>query len=257
MSDANNTGPEQPDAASYFPRGLSQPENGFKFSADALLLSCFLPEAAKGSLLDLGTGCGVVALGALLRTPSLRHALGVDNDAEMVAAATANGRRLGQSERFLARLQDVREIRRTEAVAPESFDLVVLNPPYRTPGHGRMSAGEQVRRARFETEAGLDAFLDAASYAVCNKGSVCMVHLAERLCDVFEKLRVRRLEPKRLLAVHGKHGDKAKLIFVESRKNGRPGLTVEQGLTMYSGQGEHSRLTQQALSFCPFVSCNA
>ncbi len=256
MSDRDERNSSYLESASYFPRGLLQPENGFKFSADALLLSCFLPQPARATLLDLGTGCGVVALGALLRSDALQSAVGLDSSEAMVAAATENGRTLGQDHRFQALHLDVREIRQTGAIAPESFDLIALNPPYRIPGSGRESEEELIRRARFETTADLADFLDAAAYAVRNKGIVCMVHLAERLCDILETLRTRRLEPKRILAVHGKQGDRAKLVLVEARKNGRQGLSLE-GLTMYSGQGEQSRLTQQALSFCPFLECNA
>ena len=212
---------------------------------------------AKATLLDLGTGCGVVALGTLLRSETLQRALGCDKDADMVAAANENGRRLGQSGRFEARQLDIRNIRTAADIAPESFDLVALNPPYRVPGCGRTPDSEQVRQARFETQADLADFLDAAAYAVRNKGIVCMVHLAERLCDVLWELRARKLEPKRLLPVYGKEGDKARLLLVEARKNGRQGLTMENGLTMYSGQGADSRLTQQALAFCPYLKCNA
>ncbi len=257
MSDKVNLSAGRSDPAAYFPRGLSQPENGFKFSTDALLLACFIPVTAKATLLDLGTGCGVVALGALLRSKKLQRAVGCDKDADMVDAAMENGRRLGQDQRFEPLRLDVRNIRESAAIEPESFDLVALNPPYRIPGCGRVPDSEQVRQARFETQADLAAFLDAAAYAVRNKGIVCMVHLAERLCDVLGELRRRKLEPKRLLPVHGKAGDTAKLLLVEARKNGRQGLAMEGGLTLYSGQGAESRLTRQALSFCPFLKCNA
>lgn len=260
MSDTGGRTPERPHPATpadWFPRGLSQPENSFKFSTDALLLACFLPQAANAGLLDLGTGCGVVALGALLRSNALKNALGIDKDPDMIAAAAENGRRLGQNQRFQTLQLDVRNVRGASEIGPESFDLVALNPPYRLLGHGRVPERGQIRQARFETEAGLPDFLDAAAYAVRNKGTVCMVHLAERLCDVLGALRARRLEPKRLLAVHGKQGGNAKLLLVEARKNGRPGLAMESALTLYSGQGTESRLTQQALAFCPFLECNA
>ena len=60
-----------------FPAGLEQPAGSFRFSSDALLLADFalessLPENAVFA--DLGTGCGVVALGVLRRRARWRGA---------------------------------------------------------------------------------------------------------------------------------------------------------------------------------------
>jgi len=46
-----------------------------------------------------------------------------------------------------------------------------------------------------------------------------------------------RLEPKRLRMVHSREGEEARLILVEGRKNGKPGLVVEPPLVVYAGEG--------------------
>ena len=74
--------PAMPDVTAArlaFPRGLEQPDTA-TVSLDSLLLACFAtPEGSgpgrvlgKRPGLDLGTGCGVVGLGLLLRRPDAR-----------------------------------------------------------------------------------------------------------------------------------------------------------------------------------------
>jgi tRNA1Val (adenine37-N6)-methyltransferase len=60
------------------------------------------------------------------------------------------------------------------------------------------------------------------------------------------------LEPKRIKPVYGKAGEPAKIILVEARKNGGPGLAVEPPLTLYEG----GKLTGAALEYCPRLGCN-
>ena len=90
-----------------------------------------------------------------------------------------------------------------------------------------------------------------------NRASLHLVHLAERLADVFEALRRVRLEPKRLRLVQPRVGTPASQALVEARKNSRPGLSVEPPLTLYGPDAQVPALTADALAFCPFLACNA
>lgn len=246
-------------ARQRFPRGLIQPEQGFRFGADALLLACFAASLPGRRVLDLGTGCGPVGLGlALADAETPRTVLGLDKDPAMVAAATANACALGLADRFAARLLDVRELcSRPDVVAAETMDLVVANPPYRHPGSGRRPPSPGRDAARFETDGGLEAFADAAAYALVNTGRFACVHLAERLSHVMAVLAARNLEIKRLLPIAPRGDAPARQLLVLARKNGRPGLRLDPPLALYEGEGPQTRLTPRALRFCPFLGCNA
>jgi len=245
-------------ARQAFPRGLAQPETGFRFGADALLLACFAAGLPGGRVLDCGTGCGPAGLGLLLaRDDKGTLVVGLDKEPAMVAAATENADRLGLADRFAARLLDVRDIRRDAATAAESFDLVLANPPYRHPDSGRRPADKGRDAARFETDGGLAAFTAAAAYALKNQGLLALVYLAERLGHVMATLAAHRLEIKRLLPVAPRAGAPAGQLLLVARKNGRPGLRLEAPLVLYEGHGVKTRLTGAALDFCPFLACNA
>ncbi len=239
----------------HFPRGLAQPEQGYRFAADSLLLACY-PRPSEGDrFLELGTGCGAVSLGMLLMNQvSGLRGTGVDRDPEMVRDAEANAARLGLSERFRPEELDVRFVRESRLIRPESFDLVLVNPPYRSPEQGRQSPVEAENAARVERNAGLEDFLRAAAYALKNKGLLELVFLAERLPYLMGALAVSRLEPKRMRLVHGRRERKASQVLVEARKNGGEGLAAEPPLILYSG--DKGGLSDEALRFCPFLECN-
>lgn len=245
-------------ARQSFPRGLAQPEGGFRFGADALLLACFAAQVPGKRALDLGTGCGPAGLGLLLaRNDRETTVLGLDKDPAMVEAARQNADRLGLTDRFTARLLDVREIRGNEETPAASFDLVLANPPYRHPGSGRRPEDLLRDAARFETDGGLAAFAAAASHVLADKGRFICVHLAERLAHVIALLAANNLETKRILPVAPRRDAPAKQILVLARKNGRPSLRLDAPLALYEGTGTDTRLSDAALRFCPFLACNA
>lgn len=241
-----------------FPRGLRQPEDGFRFGTDALLLASYAAALPGKRVLDLGTGCGPAGLGLLLsRDDPDTRVLGLDRDPAMVDAARENARNLGLADRFAASLGDVRDIRANPELPPESFDLVMANPPYRHPGSGRRPTSTGRDQARFESEGDLPAFAAAAAFALVNGGWLALVHLAERLSHIIATLTVNRLEIKHLLPVCPRAGAPAKQLLLAARKNGRPGLRLEPSLVLYHGTGRNTRLCQEVIQFCPFLACNA
>jgi len=86
------------------------------------------------------------------------------------------------------------------------------------------------------------------------------IHLPEHLHRLLDGLGKVNLTPKRLRMVHP-HVDKpARLLLLEARKEGNPGLLVEPPLSLYhreciDGEIVH-HTTREALDFCPFLACN-
>ena len=76
------------------------------------------PISSGGTMLDVGTGTGILAMAALLF--GARRAVGIDNDPEAVRAAQANCRLNDLSSRMAVSGRDLKEIGNT-------FDLVTAN----------------------------------------------------------------------------------------------------------------------------------
>lgn len=239
-------------ARADFPRGLSQPDTGFRFSMDALLLAGFAGRAGQGRVVDLGTGCGVVGLALALNHPDF-FVTGLDLDPAMLGHARINAARLGLAGRFGLVRSDVR---RPGGLLPESMDLVVANPPYRDMGTGRVCPDKHKTTARFEDQAGLIDFARAAAFFLGNRKSCCLIHLAERVDHVLAALSSCRLRPKEILFIHPLADRPARLVLVRAVKNGGVGLTVRPPLVVHEERGSQTVLTRQILDFCPCLACN-
>jgi tRNA1Val (adenine37-N6)-methyltransferase len=231
-----------------------QPENGYRFSLDPLLLAAFARPKKDARLADLGTGCGVAALAALLLHSKIDEATGLDLDPAMIEAANANAELLELGGRFQAQRTDMRKIR--GALPPESIQIALANPPYRKLGTGQTCLNSEKDRARFEAHAELEDFLSAASWLLANRGSLAIVYPADRLADLILGCQKKKLVPKRLRLVHSRVDEPARLVLMEAVKNAGAGLTAEPPLILYEGRGDDTRLTGQALTFCPFLAKN-
>ncbi len=209
---------------------LYQSRAGYRFSLDAVLLADFSDTGRAEKVADLGAGNGVVSLILAYRNPALTIT-GIEFQAVMVARARRNARLNGFDDRVAMVQGDVRNIAVT--AKPASFDLVVCNPPYRKPSSGRVSANEERKIARHETNGTLDDFLHAAAYLLANHGRLTVIYLAARLTDLLYGMRGVGLEPKRLKMIHSSARVSASLVLVEGVKGGRNGVEVLAPLVIY------------------------
>lgn len=196
----------------------AQYRQGYRFSADAVLAARFCRTGPADRILDLGCGSGIIGLILAFRHPEVR-VTGLEVQEELARLAEENSRRNGLEARVSVIHGSLRAI--GDLVAPETFDLVVSNPPYRKPGSGRLSPTDQRARARHEIDASLSEVVRAAAFAVKNRGRVVLVYPAARLMTLSAALRDARLEPKRLQVVYGyPESPEASLVLVEAIKNG-------------------------------------
>ena len=113
---------------------LYQPRRGYRFSVEAVLLARFAAARTAARVLELGAGCGVVAVIVAARLRP-REVVAVEIQPALAALiernAALNG--LGMVRAVCADLRS----RRALGAAPGGFDLVLANPPFRARASGR------------------------------------------------------------------------------------------------------------------------
>jgi tRNA1Val (adenine37-N6)-methyltransferase len=215
---------------------IRQPEQGYRFSIDALLLADFarLPDGA--AVADLGTGCGVIPLLLARREPTATF-VGFESNPGMAALARENAAANGFGDRIEVTADDVLEVRSHYPVS--SFDVVVSNPPFRSSRSGRISPHPGRDAARHETTAGIGEFLSAAKYLVKPSGRIFFIHHPSRLAEFVHSAAKLKLSILRMRMVHGTLQAVAKMLLVELAKGSRADVTVEAPLIVYGEDGEY------------------
>ncbi|WP_432821837.1 tRNA1(Val) (adenine(37)-N6)-methyltransferase [Trichloromonas sp.] len=212
---------------------IIQKKDGYRFSLDPVLLCGFARVGVGESVADLGTGSGVIPLLLARRTEAARIT-GVEIQPELADRARRSLVLNGLQERVTIVEGDLRELR--GCLEPQSFEVVLSNPPYRRGGSGRTAPVAERAAARHELAGGLDDFLAAAAYLLKQGGRFYIIYLAERLAELLAAMARQRVEPKRLRCVHSRQGEEARMVLVEGRRNGRPGMRVETPLYVYDGE---------------------
>ncbi len=212
----------------------AQHKDGYRFSVDAVLLGHFVEPTPGSTVLDLGSGCGVISLILAHRHPAITITC-LELQTDLLALIQRNIITNDLESRLYAQHGDVAQI--DKVVDPESVDLVVCNPPYGEVATGRLSQGSEQAIARHEVRGKVVDFVRAAAFAVKNKGRVAFVFPASRLAFLINALKSVRLEPKRLQVVHSYPAGPGKLVLVEAVKNGGEELQVLPPFFIYDSPG--------------------
>ena len=201
---------------------LIQPQGGYRFSVDPLLL-CDFAGSDDGAIIDLGTGCGVIAL-IMARKSAGASVTGVEFREDAARLAVRNAALNGLSGRVSVVAADILDLAGRFPVS--SFDLVLANPPFRRRGTGKISPRSGRDTARHESTAGLADFLAAARYLVRPSGRICLVYHVSRLAELVTTAAELKLSLLRLQFVHGGPGDPARMILLELAKGRSRELAV-------------------------------
>jgi len=214
---------------------ILQKKDGYRFSIDALLLARFVQPRRTDRVIDLGTGCGVIPLILLFRREA-QKVIGVEIQPALAEIARRNAALNRFVNRFPIWEKDLKTLRPKSGQG--NFDLVLTNPPYRKVGSGRVNPEGEKAVARHELNATLTDVLRTASFLLKPRGRLCLIYPASRAPELIQAIGRFHLEPKRLQFVHSHHQDKARLLLVEARKEGRAQAQVLPPFFLYESTGE-------------------
>ena len=210
------------------------------FTLDSVLIGDFVKINRKSKkILDIGTGCGVIAL--ILANRSKAEIVGVELQEIMADIAKENVQKNELGDRLKIKQGDIKNYR--EIFKRDEFDVVVTNPPYfEFKGNiNQINDLDQLAKARHNVDLSLGEIVEASAFVLKNGGSFNMVFRVERLVEVFEIMRKYRLEPKRLVNVFTKRDGESKICLIEGIKDGEKGLKVENPNFVYEEKCKRSQ----------------
>ena len=176
-----------------------QPEWGYRFTEDALVLARFVDLAGARRAADFGAGCGVVGLSVLTggRAPALERLFFVEI-APGSAAALALNLALHRPRAGVALELLQADWRR---LTPDDFggrlDYVFANPPYFPRRSGRPSARPEVEAARREIHGGLAELVDSLARVLRPGGRAALMLPPRRRAELEDCLAVRGFKVRR------------------------------------------------------------
>ncbi len=215
---------------------LRQPADGYRAAIDPVLLAAATPACADDLVADLG--CGVASAGlCLLRRVSQVRVFGLELQPLLARLGAENARLNGMDDQLTVHLGDISSP--PPVFEAGGFDHVMMNPPYLDPAAARLSQDEARRIATVEGEVGLADWVGEALRLLPAKGSLTLIHRAERLDEIlsllsgdFGHLTVLPLWPHRTQA--------AKRVIVQARKGSGAPLRLLPGLVLHEADGSYS-----------------
>ncbi len=225
---------------------IYQAKSGYRFSLDALLLADFPALKSCKSILELGAGSGVISLLLALKYPKA-CVTGVEIQESLYRRAARNAEVNNLSDRVSFVHADLREL--PGKFSAGSFELCVMNPPFRKPGTGRISPGDERAAARHELKGGIEEAIKTARIMLKNRGRLCVVYHPERLSELVTLMKAHSLEPKRLRFIHSHTKDEARMVLIEAVKDGAPGLKTLPPLFVYAKEKEYTAEMREFYGF--------
>lgn len=212
---------------------LSQPTRGYRAAIDPVFLAAAVPAVAGETVLDAGSGAGAAALCLAARVPGCR-VVGVEIDPAFAAMARDNAAENGFADRVDIRMGDLAAGLPPD-IEPASVHHAMANPPHLDPARG--TAPSSGRVARVEGRVGLANWIAFLLAAVRPRGTVTIIHRADRLDDVLFALR-GRAGGVIVYPLWPKLGWSAKRVIVQARKGSHAAMTVQPGLILHQADGQ-------------------
>ena len=228
---------ETPDVPGAWRLTLHQNPHGYRFALDAFLLAAFVPPQTTGPIIDLGTGCGIVAFLLARRFPGV-PIVALELQTSLAAVAQQNVAHNALTHQVSIVQGDIR--RGAACFAPASFATVVCNPPYRAVGHGRLNPDSEKAIARHEVAVTLCQVVQAARRLLTRRGRLLLVYHPSRLAELCSRLQAADLNPCRLRFVHPNRQAPATMVLVEALRGGRDALDILPPLVVYQATNVYS-----------------
>ncbi len=216
---------------------IIQKADSFRYGVDAVLLSDFAEIRNNHSVIDLGTGTGIIPI-LIYAKKKPAEITAVEIQKDMAEMAERSVRLNGLQSHIKILNMDLKDA--PGLLGKARYDCVVTNPPYVKKECGINNPSETKAIARFEIKCSLEELLSTAKELLKPGGKLFMVHRTDRLADIIYEMRNNGIEPKRIRFVHPSIGKRPNLLLIEGARGGNRELRFMDPLYIHDENGNYT-----------------
>jgi tRNA1(Val) A37 N6-methylase TrmN6 len=226
---------------------LRQPGSGHRAGHDAMLLAAATPARSGDRVADFGAGVGAAGL-ALARRVSAIELLLIEIDPELAELARGNAALNAiAAEIIVLDVTSSPDRFAATGLAPDSVDVVLMNPPFNDPARHRASPDKARATAHVATAATLADWIHAARRVLKSQGTLTLIWRADGLAEVLTALD-RGFGSLAILPIHGEASSPAIRVLVRATKGGKAPTRILGGLMLKDESAVPNKQLQDVLA---------
>ena len=217
---------------------IKQPDEkmGPRVNLDTILLAHFTKPRRREKILELGCAHGAVSLILAKKGFCVE---GADIQPHLIEMAKENAAINSLEERTEFFVRDLRNYKKYWSA--QSFDRVVMNPPYDELSDSRRSPSDALAAAMHGTECTLEDVITASKYLLKNRGRLDLVIRTNRTGELFDLLDKHKMPPKIMRPIYPKPGSESTVVLVEAMRAASHGLRIEAPIFVLGTDGRETK----------------
>ena len=226
---------------------LRQPKSGHRAGHDAMLLAAATAARPGDRVVEFGAGVGAAGLALAKRVAEIRLGL---VEIDIALAELARGNAAANAIAADVIVLDVTSGARAFAeagLAPDSADVVLMNPPFNDPARHRASPDKQRESAHVASATTLEDWVHASRRILKSGGVLTLIWRADGIAEVLAALD-RGFGSLKILPVHGDAAMPANRVLVRAIKGGRAPAEIHPALMLNEESTVPNKWVQEILA---------